>query len=257
MSIPLPTRHRLAGSVLAAALLWACLAVASAPAQVNVPAATPTTREVNLDAASEAEVVRERTPIGLTQPEAPGRRATTASAAAAEAQRSVPFDLARMAIALTIVLGLIFGARWLVTHFFVSARAPSTSRAVKVLGRTSLAPRQQVLLLQVGRRVVVVGESNGQLSTLAQLDDPDEVASLVGQLQEEQIQRAAAFGGMFGRMQKKFAADEDEHAPRELAEIEGQTNEPSVEPATDPQARSELAGLLDKVRSIRDQLGRQ
>jgi flagellar biogenesis protein FliO len=168
---------------------------------------------------------------------------------------SIGFDLTRMAIALAIVLAMIFGARWLFAHFFAGARAPATSKAVKVLGRTSLAPRQQVLLLQVGRRVVVVGESNGNLATLAQLDDPDEVARLVGQLQEEQIQRAASFGGLFGRAQRKMAAEDEHSAPVETGDDESSAHPPteSVEGAA---VKSELSGLLEKVRTIRNQLGR-
>ena len=168
---------------------------------------------------------------------------------------SIGFDLTRMAIALVIVLGMIFGARWLFSHYFAGARAPATSKAVKVLGRTSLAPRQQVLLLQVGRRVVVVGESNGSLATLAQLDDPDEVASLIGQLQEEQIRRAASFGGLFGRAQRKMAADDEHSAPVETGDDDASAHRPT-ESAEGAAVKSELSGLLEKVRTIRNQLGR-
>jgi flagellar protein FliO/FliZ len=155
-----------------------------------------------------------------------------------------------MAIALALVLLLILLARWLLTHFFAASRAPATSRAVRVLGRTSLAPRQQVLLLQVGRRVVVVGESNGNLATLAQLEDPDEVAQLIGQLQEEQIARAASFGGMFGRVQKKF---EEDHAARGTSDSSEREDDAAAAPDAQ-QMKSELSGLVEKVRSIRSQL---
>lgn len=196
----------------------------------------------------------ESRPIGSASAVASGATTNPASELTSTPANSIGFDLSRMAIALTIVLAMIFGARWLFTHFFAGARAPATSKAVKVLGRTSLAPRQQVLLLQVGRRVVVVGESNGNLATLAQLEDPDEVASLVGQLQEEQIQRSAAFGGLFGRAQRKMA--EDEHsAPLETGDAETRAGVPT-ESADGAEVRSELSGLLDKVRSIRNQLGR-
>jgi flagellar protein FliO/FliZ len=239
--------------VLAAVLLLALLSAASAPAQfISTSATQPGATSV----ARAADTDLERLEIGKSPAGSAAANASTTSTNRAQASRSIPVDLARMAIALTIVLGLIFGARWLVLHFFVGTRAPATSRAVKVLGRTSLAPRQQVLLLQIGRRVVVVGESNGQLATLAQLEDPDEVASLLGQLQEEQVQRPSSFGGVFGKVQRKFSGEEDEHAPRPLTDLEDQASEPSLEPANDSQARSELAGLVDKVRSIRDQLGR-
>ena len=235
-------------------LILAVLFLGTAPAFTRAQTASPTSEPALASTPTDAADDYEHRALGS----APAPGATTAATSYSPAH-SIGFDLSRMGIALAIVLAVIFGARWAVTHFFVTARAPSTSKAVKVLGRTALAPRQQILLLQVGKRVVVVGESNGQLATLAQIDDPDEIAGLVGQLNEEQSTKKTSFSGLFGRVQQKFSGEadvEDEHSPRPLNELEPPVNEPSVEPANDLQARSELSGLVDKVRAIRDQLGR-
>src|SRR4029077_6101766 len=91
--------------------------------------------------------------------------------------------------------------------------------AVQVLSRSPLTPRQQVVLLKVGRRVLVVADNGSQMNSLCQITDPDEVAGLVGQLRSEkgsgagQGAGAGAFGGLFGRSRKSFAAGSDDDEP--------------------------------------------
>jgi hypothetical protein len=98
--------------------------------------------------------------------------------------------------------------------------------------------------------VVVVGESNGNLSTLAQIEDPDEIAQLLGRLQDEKSGRPSAFRGLFGHAQNKMADPHaDEVAPPSARDDE--MPEPTKEGASD------LSGLLEKVRSIRNQMGRE
>lgn len=160
---------------------------------------------------------------------------------------SLGFDITRMLLALAIVIGLIYASRWILKRFYGGAVSPAGNRVVQVLSRTVLAPKQQVMLLQVGKRVIVVGESNGAMATLAQIDDPDEIAQLVGRLQEEHSTRAGAFGSLFGRAQTRMA--EDESAPP--LGVATDTSTPTVE-----ETKSELSGLLEKVRSIRGQIGR-
>lgn len=244
--------RQLASVLLTSTLLSATLARAQTAGNV-------TTRPAgNVENVSQRPDVQAFEAAKLGQPRGSTSVPTTSPAAAFNAPapaHSIGFDLGRMAVALSIVLAMILGARWLFTHFFAGARAPATSRAVKVLSRTSLAPRQQILLLQIGRRVVVVGESNGQLSTLSQVEDPDEVASLVGQLQEEQIQRAASFGGLFGRAQRKMEAEDEHSAPIDTPEPDA-PSDASNDHADPNDARSELSSLLEKVRSIRNGLSR-
>ena len=67
--------------------------------------------------------------------------------------------------------------------------------AVQLLSRTVLSPKQHVMLLRVGRRLVVIGDSGGQMSALSEITDPDEVAALVGQIRDEKL---TAAGPTFG-----------------------------------------------------------
>ncbi|MEM1099781.1 MAG: flagellar biosynthetic protein FliO, partial [Planctomycetota bacterium] len=80
--------------------------------------------------------------------------------------------------ALGVVIGLIFGVRLLLAK---ATKTPlvSTTSAVEVLSRTSVAPRSHVLLLRVGSQVLVVGESSGGLRTLSAVQNEEDVAALL------------------------------------------------------------------------------
>lgn len=50
--------------------------------------------------------------------------------------------------------------------------------AVDVLGRRALDPRNSVYIVKIGSRMLLLGSSSGGLSTLSEINDPIEVASL-------------------------------------------------------------------------------
>ena len=143
--------------------------------------------------------------------------ADTAAPADATATPAAGLSTSRLILALAVVLGLIFGLRYLARRAFPQAAGGRPTGAVRVLGRTSVAPRQQVMLLQVGRRVLVVGDSGGAMRSLAEISDPDEVASLIGQTQRQQqttpTQQFATWLGAarnaFGRAVDHAATDDD------------------------------------------------
>jgi flagellar protein FliO/FliZ len=147
-------------------------------------------------------------------------------------------DLGRVITALAIVLGTILVGRFVVRKLFPGSTASSAGRAVKVLSRNVIAPRQQVMLLQVGKRIIVVGDSAGQMNTLANIDDPDEVAELIGATQSVTTD-LGGFKSLFGKRQ-------DEYDP---------PPESKPEPTEPPLAvQSELSSLIEKVRSLKQQM---
>ena len=113
----------------------------------------------------------------------PIRRVTTAAGAASTNQPSAaaPLDTGKVFVALLAVLALILLSRWALRKLAPGALARN-SRGIRVVARTYLSPKQQVLILQVGQRLLVVGDSNQHLSTLCEITDPDEAAALLGQL---------------------------------------------------------------------------
>jgi flagellar biogenesis protein FliO len=165
-------------------------------------------------------------------------------------------DFSRIGAALLAVIALIFLLRWFGKVFFPVATGKAQNRVVEVVSRSPLAPKQQVMLLRVGRRLLVVGDSAGQLSTLSEITDPDEVATMVGQLREEKSASAAAFGSLFGRFSRKFDSDEAEIArspePTDRQLLMDETDEVH-ETAS---AQVEIDGLRDRVRALAAQFKR-
>ena len=156
--------------------------------------------------------------------------------------RAPGMDYPRVLGALAGVVGLILLLRWCGARF-VPAAGRRPNRAVEVLARCPLSPKQQVMLLRLGRRLIVVGECGSQLNSLCEITDPDEVAALVGQLQEDRSASVSrAFGTMFWRSRRRFAPEETPADPPVLEDAEEQ--------ATVASAREELNGLRERVRLL-------
>jgi flagellar biogenesis protein FliO len=155
--------------------------------------------------------------------------------------------LGRIGMALAIVIGLILVARWVARRWF-AAGAGAGGLVVQVLARSTVSPRQQVVLLQVGRRLIVAASSGTQMSTLCEITDQQEISELVGQIQQKKAYSvSASFRSLFGRATRDFdeAAKADD-APQADGAKEGQAPaEPEL--AT---TRAELSGLLDRVRTL-------
>jgi len=102
---------------------------------------------------------------------------------------------------------------------------------VKVLSRNTIAPRQQVVLVQVGQRVIVAADSGGQLSTLAQISDPEEVAQLLSQIDESKSESGNIFASLLTRNQ--------------VEAVEPQSAAPTTE-----ELRGEIGKLMAQVRTV-------
>jgi len=121
-----------------------------------------------------------------------------------------------------------------------------------VVGRFPLAARQQVVLLQVGRRIIVAADCASQLSTLCQITDADEVAALLGEIDSaRQSPAARPFTSWFSRATDAFTAEEHEA----LAEGAESNREERERSALGQPERTELAGLSEKVREMARQFG--
>ena len=155
-------------------------------------------------------------------------------------------DPKRVALALAMVIGLILAMRWAGKKFFPSAAAPRSNGAMKVLSRLVISPKQQLLMVQVGQRIVVVGDSGGQMGAVTEITDHEEVASLFMQLSEEKSSPSLKrFGSLFHRAEADFEAktiqEIDRPVPREVP--------PPTDPVVD-EARGEIDDLADKVRLL-------
>lgn len=111
----------------------------------------------------------------------PSRKGAEALEDAAVTRRGpTSFDgYVRTLLALAAVVALIFLARLLIRRFGHSGQGVGRSEPVSVISRTSVGPRQQLLLVEMGPKLLLVGASASGFSSLGEVSDPDEVASLL------------------------------------------------------------------------------
>jgi flagellar biogenesis protein FliO len=159
-------------------------------------------------------------------------------------------NVLRVVGALGVVLGCIFVVRWAGKKFLGLQAAGATSGPVQVLLRTTVSPRQQLMLIQVGRRIVLVANCGVQMNALCEISDVEEVAALAGELQQKRKTSAtSAFLSIFGKAGAIFEDEQQEAAAPAEAENE---EEPSREPLVPELAttRQEMRGLLDRVHKL-------
>jgi flagellar biogenesis protein FliO len=127
----------------------------------NVPSTTETP-------ATTSTVTPLRRSSGL--PSADGDQSTTDKTSGSSAGAF----LAVLVVLLVFVLGLakLFLKR---SPYSITGLPPD---AVDVLGRRAVDPRNSVYIIKVGSRLILMGSSSGGLSSLAEITDPIEVASL-------------------------------------------------------------------------------
>ena len=80
--------------------------------------------------------------------------------------------------ATVFVLALLFGAFLLLRKFLGRSRLFAPGSAVRILARRPLAARQEVILVEIGARVLVIGSTRDSLSRLGEVTGAEEIAAL-------------------------------------------------------------------------------
>ena len=164
--------------------------------------------------------------------------------------QSESVEYGRVLGALAVVIGLILVLRWCGKWIFPVSGRRGGGKVVEVVSRSPLSPKQQIIVIRVGRRLVVVGDSGSQMNSLCEITDPDEIASLVGQVRE---QRTPATAGVFGSIFGKSRRDFDAVAPASTSDVAAALNDAEPEETEVASAREELSGLRERVRLIAEQ----
>lgn len=142
--------------------------------------------------------------------------------------------------ALGVVLVLVFLLRSTIGRWFVKAAGSSSSPVVEVLTRVSVAPRNHVLLLRVGNRILIVGDSSAGLRTLGEVNDAEEVADLLTNVTSaKSASSASGFRNMLQGFNGEYSAEDEREA------LGGDESEIHVD-----RTRDRLSGLMGRLRSI-------
>lgn len=152
----------------------------SVPSQLSVPEA----EVVEATALSRAEI--EQLPLGPPQK---SRALDIASGAGGDTPAGEPYDptqneVVRVVLALGGVLALILLLRAVLRRMGAASGVGSLggrrpSGVLEVLGRFPTGRKQSMVLLKLGRRIVLVHQTPMGMQSLAEVVDPDEVASLL------------------------------------------------------------------------------
>ena len=87
---------------------------------------------------------------------------------------------------LLIVIGLFLGVAWCYRKTLNTSMGGIPKQVVSVLGRTAIAPRQQLILVRFGSKLVLVSMVQGETRTLSEITDPLEVDQLAGACESHQ-----------------------------------------------------------------------
>lgn len=174
--------------------------------------------------------------------------------------------------ALAIVIGLIFATRkglvmlgrtggGISSQFGVGGRAPSG--VLEILGRYPVSRGHTLVLLKMDRRILLLGHSSSGFTTLSQVDDEEEVASLLLRTRdEEEVSMAARFSALLRGMERdpSVAAETEPvqgpSTPRSILRrvaSEQSAEQPQVEVRSrnTSEAGDELVRRLERLKGVR------
>ncbi|MCE9591841.1 MAG: flagellar biosynthetic protein FliO [Planctomycetes bacterium] len=177
---------------------------------------------------------KESLPLGSghASPRAPGGANPTATPLSAWFTNTL--------IALVVVIGAVFLLRSILTKLTGRSPVASNRHVLEVLARVGVASKSHVLLVKLGRRILVVGESPSGLNTLADIDDAEEVAAI---LQTVNARKAGSATAGFAQTMDRF---DSEYGDEDLRRDEGHD---TAEQRTD-RARDNVSALVSRLRSF-------
>ncbi|MCP4709398.1 MAG: hypothetical protein GY869_12295 [Planctomycetes bacterium] len=143
---------------------------------------------------------------------------------------------------LLIVLSLIIAVTYIFRRLALGGRGGLAPSGVEVLARNSINPKQSLCLVKLGPRVLLLGLSPNQMTALHTIEDPDEVAEVVGDLERSRPQSISnTFGKLLHRESQVYNEDGGEQNESNLTDDQSQQW---------CQAKGELTSLLDKVKGL-------
>ncbi len=112
--------------------------------------------------------------------------------------------------AMVVVIGLILLAAWAVRRWAPGPLSGRGGGPFRVLSRWHLSAKQYVALIQLGRRMLLVGVTGQQMSLLAEVTDPAEVEHLLASCPSGRSILSDGFGQLLGRQREEMSAGDEE-----------------------------------------------
>ena len=107
----------------------------------------------------------------------------------------------RTAGALALVIVLVLATRSVLKRVGGPLTGGRPSGVLQVLARFPIGRSQHLVLLQLGRRIVLVHQAKTGMTTLSEVSDPDEVAQLLSRVEAGSSERrSAGFQTILGRL---------------------------------------------------------
>ncbi len=136
------------------------------------------------EAASQRTSMNSRDPTGARAgsstdrlPPDPRQRMSLPKPGAVASQQGSSSSASRVVLSLSLVLGAFFVLAWFARQR-LPAEASLPAEAVEVLGRLALGPRESARLIRLGSKLALVADSPQGLTTLLEIDQPEEVDRL-------------------------------------------------------------------------------
>ena len=143
---------------------------------------------------------------------------------------------------LLMVLALIIAVTYIFRRWALGGRGGLAPSGVEILARNSINPKQSLYLVKLGPRVLLLGLSPNQMTALHTIEDPDEVAAVMGSLAKN---RPQSITNTFGKLLHRESQFYDERNAEQ-----GESNGADEQNQPWYQAQGELASLLDKVKGL-------
>ena len=104
-------------------------------------------------------------------------------------------QVVQMLAALGGILLLIGGGVWCLRRMMPGVRAVSDNRLIEVLSRAAVGPKQSVVLVRVGSRLVLLGVGSDSMQKLTEIHESAEVERLSFHAPSE-VRQGSTFGSM-------------------------------------------------------------
>ena len=126
--------------------------------------------------------------------------------AASSAHRGGPQGLLTVVSSLGVVLGLFLVVAWAMRRATPGQGGLVPGEVVEVLGKAPLASRQQVYLIRLGSKLVLLSVTPAGAEALSEVTDPDEVQRLTGLCRQAQPNSSTA---MFRQVLRQFTGEHE------------------------------------------------